>query len=95
MGGGRAGSVEADHVWRRSKRRGRTVFDEGLHSPGPDGGGAGYAGGYTRHGGVVIVADPGGNQEILGIAKSPVVAQIIGGAGLDRDVFARQVEDRV
>ena len=55
------------------------------HEVVPDGSGTSDTGSEVAHGGVVIVADPSGDEEFGSVANGPVVAQIVGSAGFDRD----------
>lgn len=61
----------------------------------PDGTGPGDAGRNRRHGGVVIVANPSGNEKVRSVANGPVVAEVIGGAGFDGDLVRGKIENRV
>ncbi len=38
-----------------------------------------------RHGGVVKIADPGGDEVVGSVADGPVVAKVVGGAGFYGD----------
>ncbi len=59
----------------------------------PDRGGAGNARDEIGvHGGVVIVANPNGGQEFGSITDSPVVTQVVGGAGFDGDDLVPDVQ---
>jgi len=59
----------------------------------PDGRGAGDAGGNIGHRRVIVVADPGGDEIVLGVADGPVVALVIGGAGFNSYLMVGDVEE--
>ena len=92
---GRAGTFGLGHLAGKTANAGT---DDGIRPQGPflflvfegfgndlvpDRGGAGNAGGNITHGGIVVVADPNGNQTGGSPADGPVVAQVVGGAGFD------------
>jgi len=61
----------------------------------PHGRGAGDTGGDVAHGSVVVVADPGGDEEVFGVTESPVVAKVVGSAGFDSDLVVGNIENGV
>jgi len=58
----------------------------------PNGGGTGDARGDVAHGGIVVVADPDGNQIVRSKADGPVVPQIVAGSSFDSDLLVGEVE---
>lgn len=76
--------------------RSKDVFyfgvQEFLNSVAPNWGGASDPRGNRTHGGIVIIPNPGCDKNVLGIAKGPVVAEIVGGACFDGDLVIWDVE---
>ena len=94
---GEGTDFEKDDVVRFGGERSRQVFDGLLHEDVPDGSGTGVAGFEVgAHGGVVVVADPNGDETGIGsgsVANRPVVSFFFGSAGFDTDRLSGNVED--
>lgn len=86
QGVGEGTNSDLDEVGRRGEFLVGLVFKKVGHDFIPDRGSAGDTGGDLTHGRVVIVAYPDGGEQVGGVADGPVVAQVLGGAGLDGNV---------
>ncbi len=71
------------------------ISEKGAHDFCPDWRGASNTRGDLMHGGVVVVSYPGGDNEVAGIAKGPVIAKIITRTGFNGDLMRGNIENRV
>lgn len=94
-GAGEGADLDFGEVGGRSEGMRLIGAEEGSDDTVPDGGGASDTGGDVAHGGVVVVADPSGDEVVGGVAEGPVVAEVVGGAGFDSDLLTGDVEDRI
>ena len=82
---GNVTDVVVDHAVGLGWKVVSSIVESVFHDLVPDRGGTGNAGGDVTHRGVVIITNPGGDQDVRGKANGPVIAEVVSSAGFNAD----------